>query len=139
MTKKRVLILCTGNSCRSQMAEALIHHKRGDTWQAFSAGTTPADQPNPHALRALSEIGIKTDGSKPQFVSDFQGQNFDIVITLCDNAATICPDFPGATQQTHISFPDPIDATGTDEDIMAAYREVCNGLNEKILKYLDTL
>lgn len=137
MAKKRVLILCTGNSCRSQMAEAMINTRRGDSWEAYSAGTAPADRPNPNALRALAEIDIHTAGSTPQHLNEYVGQPFDVVITVCDDANETCPFWPGQGQRVHIGFPDPVHATGTDEQIMAVYRSVRDDIETRILAYLD--
>ena len=137
MSKKRVLILCTGNSCRSQMAEALINVKRGDTWEAVSAGTEPADQPNPRAIQALAEIRIDTAGSKPSHINEFIDQTFDTVITVCDDAAENCPVWLGQGKRVHIGFPDPAYATGTEDEIMAVFREVRDDIDEQILSYLD--
>ena len=137
--KKRVLILCTGNSCRSQMAEALINARRGDAWQAFSAGTKPAERPNPNAIRALNEIGIETEGSTPQHLSNYIGQPFDQVITVCDDATKNCPVWVGQGTRKHIGFPDPVDATGTDEEIMTVYRDVRDAIDDQILAYIDSV
>jgi arsenate reductase len=135
---RRVLILCTGNSCRSQMAEAIINHERPEEWQAVSAGTRPADQAHPKALVALAEIGIHTDGSKPQHVDDFKGETFDAVITVCDDAADNCPVWIGEGVKKHIGFPDPAHATGTEEEVMAVFRQVRDDIHAQILDYLDT-
>ncbi len=137
MSKKRVLILCTGNSCRSQMAEALINVKRGDTWEAVSAGTEPADQPNPRALQALAEIGIETAGSQPSHINEFMDHHFDTVITVCDDAAENCPVWLRQGKRVHIGFPDPAYATGTEDEIMAVFREVLDDIDGQILSYLD--
>jgi arsenate reductase len=134
---KQVLILCTGNSARSQMAEALVNHKRGDTWHAESAGTQPAARVNPYALKALAEIGIETEGSHPKNLSEFIGKPFDVVITVCDDAADNCPVWLGQGKRVHIGFPDPAEATGTDDEILAVFREVCNDIDAQILDYLD--
>jgi len=136
MSKKRVLILCTGNSCRSQMAEALINDRLGDTWEAVSAGTKPADQANPLAIKALNEIGVDTEGSQPQHINDFKGQAFDRVITVCDDAAENCPVWSGQGTKVHIGFIDPSDATGTDEEVMAVFRQVRDEIDDQILSYL---
>jgi arsenate reductase len=135
---KQVLILCTGNSARSQMAEALINHKRGDSWHAESAGTQPAARVNPYALKALAEIGIETEGSHPKNLSEFIGKPFDVVITVCDDAAENCPVWLGQGKRVHIGFPDPADATGTDEEILAVFRAVRNDIDAQLLGYLDT-
>ena len=88
--KRRVLILCTGNSARSQLAEALVNARLGDTWEAYSAGTQPAAAVNPFALAVLAEVGIQPSGSHPKHISGFIGQPFDVVITVCDEAAEHC-------------------------------------------------
>lgn len=103
---KRVLFLCTGNSCRSQMAEAIVNARMGETWQAFSAGTKPAGYVHPKALEALAEIGIQHTGSSKR-VDEFQGVDFDLVVTVCDSAAEECPIWLGKGKKVHHSFPDP--------------------------------
>lgn len=137
MTTKHVLILCTGNSARSQMAEAIINAQRGDTWRAVSAGTEPAARVNPYALRALAEIGIETEGSRPKMITEFEGQAFDLVVTVCDSAAENCPVWPGQGKRVHVSFPDPAAATGTDEDILAVFRQVRDDIQARVLATLD--
>lgn len=134
---RRVLILCTGNSARSQMSEALINARRGDQWEAVSAGTAPAERVNPYALRALAEIGIVTDGSRPKHIDEFVGQPFDMVITVCDDAAENCPVWFGQGERVHESFPDPAKATGSDEAILAMFREVRNDIERRVLGVLD--
>lgn len=103
---KKVLFLCTGNSCRSQMAEAIVNARMGDEWQAVSAGTKPAGYVHPKALAALAEIGIQHDG-RSKFADEFRDQNFDLVVTVCDSAAEECPVWLGTGKKVHHSFPDP--------------------------------
>lgn len=103
---KKVLFLCTGNSCRSQMAEAIVNARLGETWQAVSAGTKPAGYIHPKALEALAEIGIQHTGSSKR-VDEFQGVDFDLVVTVCDSAAEECPIWLGKGKKVHHSFPDP--------------------------------
>jgi arsenate reductase len=103
---KKVLFLCTGNSCRSQMAEAIVNARIGDEWQAVSAGTKPAGYVHPKALAALAEIGIQHDG-RSKFADEFRDQNFDLVVTVCDSAAEECPVWLGRGKKVHHSFPDP--------------------------------
>jgi arsenate reductase len=134
---RRVLILCTGNSARSQMSEALINARRGDQWQAVSAGTAPAERVNPFALRALAEIGIETVGSRPKHVDEFVGQPFDMVITVCDDANESCPVWVGQGKRVHESFPDPAKAAGSDDEILAVFREVRDDIERRILGVLD--
>jgi arsenate reductase (thioredoxin) len=135
--KKQVLVLCTGNSARSQMAEAIINARRGDQWQAVSAGTQPAAQVNPYALRALAEIGIETVGSTPKHINSFSGQFFDLVITVCDDAAENCPIWPGQGKRLHISFPDPARAEGDDAAKETVFRSVRDDIERRILSALD--
>ncbi len=104
--KRKVLFLCTGNSCRSQMAEAIVNALLGDEWQAVSAGTKPAGYIHPKALAALSEIGIQHEGRSKQ-VDEFRKMDFDVVVTVCDSAAEECPVWLGKGKRTHHSFPDP--------------------------------
>ncbi len=135
MKKKRVLILCTGNSCRSQMAEALVNHFLAEEWQAFSAGTQPAGYIHPLALRALAEIGIRHQGESKS-MERFRGQEFDRVITVCDDAAENCPVWLGKGRRAHIGFPDPAAVEGTEAQKMSVFRQVRDEMRERILDYL---
>ncbi|RME41200.1 MAG: arsenate reductase ArsC [Deltaproteobacteria bacterium] len=121
--KKRVLFLCTGNSCRSQMAEGIINHDFADQIEAFSAGTEPHGL-NPKAVQVMAEIGIDISGHSSDHISKYEGQAFDYVITLCGDANEKCPLFFGGTKRIHIGFDDPPKATGTEEEIMNVYRRV---------------
>jgi arsenate reductase (thioredoxin) len=121
MNKRRVLILCTGNSARSQMAEGLLRHIAGDQFDVFSAGTKPAGL-NPHAVAAMSEIGIDIAGHRSKSVDEFAGQPFDCVITVCDRANESCPIFPGTGKRLHHSFEDP--AAAPAEHQPEAFRKV---------------
>ena len=113
---KKVLFLCTGNSCRSQMAEAIVNARLGDRWQAFSAGTKPAGFVHARALEALREIGIQHQGRSKQ-ADEFRGVDFDLVVTVCDSAAEECPIWLGKGKRVHHSFPDPAKAeTGKAAD-----------------------
>lgn len=103
---KKVLFLCTGNSCRSQMAEAIVNARMGGEWQAVSAGTKPAGYIHPKALTALSEIGIHHEG-RSKLADEFKGTDFDLVVTVCDSAAEECPVWLGKGKKVHHSFPDP--------------------------------
>jgi arsenate reductase len=132
---KKVLILCTGNSCRSQMAEALVNARLGDDWQAVSAGTKPAGYIHPRALAALSEIGIQHAG-RSKSVDEFRDENFDLVITVCDSAAEECPVWVGKGKRLHYSFPDPAKATGTDEEIMDVFRTVRDDIENELVPLL---
>ena len=106
MAQRLVLFLCTGNSCRSQMAEAIVNARLAGKWQAFSAGTKPAGYVHPKALQALEEIGIVHEG-RSKSVNEYQGQDFDLVVTVCDSAAEECPIWLGKGTRIHHSFPDP--------------------------------
>ena len=103
---KKVLFLCTGNSCRSQMAEAIVNARMGAEWQAVSAGTKPAGYVHPKALEALAEIGIQHEG-RSKLADEFKGEDFDLVVTVCDSAAEECPVWLGKGKKVHHSFPDP--------------------------------
>ena len=134
--KKKVLFLCTGNSCRSQMAEAIVNARLGKRWEAFSAGTKPAGFIHPKTLRALSEIGIQHAGrSKP--ADEFRGVDFDLVVTVCDSAAEECPVWLGKGKRVHHSFPDPAKAEGTDEEVMQAFRNLRDDIEREIIKLLS--
>jgi arsenate reductase len=132
----RVLILCTGNSARSQMAEALVNARLGPAWQAASAGTQPAPRVNPFALEVLAEIGVAHPGARPKSMTEFYGQPFDKVITVCDDAAENCPVWPGQGQRVHIGFPDPAAVEGNDEDKRAAFRTVRDDIIARLLPAL---
>ena len=117
---KRVLFLCTGNSCRSQMAEAIVNARMGERWQAVSAGTKPAGYIHPKALATLSEIGIQHTGRSKR-VDEFQGVDFDLVVTVCDSAAEECPVWLGKGKRVHHSFVDP--ALSDDMNVFRAVRD----------------
>ncbi len=135
--KRRVLCLCTGNSCRSQMAEAIINARMGDEWQAFSAGTKPAGYVHPKAIQALKEIGIDHQG-RSKLVDEFRGKRFDLVVTVCNSAAEECPLWLGPGVRRHLSFSDPAKATGTDEEILQAFRLVRDQIANQIPALLRT-
>lgn len=122
--KKRILILCTGNSCRSQMAEGFLK-SFDDNLEVYSAGTKPAERVNPNAIRVMKEIGIDISNNYPKDVEQFVDQSFDYVITVCDNAKETCPVFIGKVgKQLHIGFEDPADAKGTEDEVLAVFRKV---------------
>jgi arsenate reductase (thioredoxin) len=129
--KRKVLFLCTGNSARSQMAEAIVNARLSDEWNAVSAGTQPTGYVHPKALEALREIGIQHDGrSKP--ADEFRDVAFDLVVTVCDSAAEECPVWLGKGKRAHHSFPDPAKVQGTDEEVMEAYRSVRDAIAREI-------
>ena len=131
----RVLVVCTGNSARSILGEALLRHLGGDRIEACSAGTHPGSV-NPLSLRVLEEAGISTAGLRSKSVHEYLGQRFDYVITVCDDARDACPVFPGVHESMHWGFPDPAKAEGTDEERLAAFRSVLTGLGQRIHQFL---
>lgn len=135
--KKRVLFLCTGNSCRSQMAEALVNHDLAQTWQAFSAGTQPAGMVHPLALQALSEIGITHHGESKS-TERFRNQPFDLVITVCDDATETCPVWLGQGRRAHLGFPDPAKASGSADEVLAVFRRVRDDIRAQVIPFLET-
>lgn len=129
--RRKVLVLCTGNSARSQMAEGLINALRGDRWLAFSAGTHPAGRVHPDAIVAMQELGIDISNARSKSLDEFRDQTFDLVITVCDDAAEECPVWFGQGQRVHIGFPDP--ARGTRHE----FRQVRDDLVRRLIPYLD--
>ena len=138
MARRRILFLCTGNSCRSQMAEAIVNARAGDAWLAFSAGTRPAGFVHPLALRALQEIGIETSEAWSKSVDEFLGQDFDLVVTVCDQASEECPLWLGAAKRVHVGFPDPAKAMGGEAEVMAEFRSVRDSMGERVLRFLQS-
>ena len=128
--KKKVLFLCTGNSCRSQMAEAIVNSRLGERWEAVSAGTKPAGYVHPKALAALAEIGILHEG-RSKSVDEFLGKDFDLVVTLCDSAARECPAWLGKGKRVHHSYPDP-----SETDDMKDFRKVRDAMENEIISLL---
>lgn len=123
MQKERVLVLCTGNSARSQMAEGLLRHDFGERFEVFSAGTKPSSV-RPEAIAVMRELDIDLAGHRSKHVSEFDGQPFEYVITVCDNAKESCPVFPGPVKRIHWSFEDPAAVAGSEEERLAAFRKV---------------
>lgn len=132
---KRVLILCTGNSCRSQMAEALWESLGNGEWQSESAGSKPSGYVHPLAIRAMQELDFDISANQSKSLDQFRDQQFDLVVTVCDNAKDSCPVFPGAQQTLHWPFDDPADATGSEDDQMAVFRRVRDEIKESIICY----
>jgi len=122
--KPRVLILCTGNSCRSHMAEGILRQAAGDLFEVFSAGSKPAGYVHPKAIAALAELGIDISAHTSKHMNEFLKRDIHTVITVCGNADQACPMFPGQVNRYHWGFSDPAHATGTDEQIMAEFRLV---------------
>jgi arsenate reductase len=137
---KRILILCTGNSCRSQMAEGFLK-SFGDQLEVYSAGTAPAARVHPKAIAVMKEVGIDIGDATPKDVDNFLGESFDYVITVCDNARESCPVFMGRVDhRLHIGFEDPADATGSDEEKIRVFRRVRNEIRERFHRlYVESL
>jgi arsenate reductase len=135
--RKRVLVLCTGNSCRSQMAEGWINHLLGERWEARSAGTAPARQVHPLAVRAMAEAGVDIAGGTPENVATYIGQAWDLVVTVCDSAREACPAFPRPVPSVHVSFLDPAAAAGTEEERMAAFRRVRDEIRDRLVPEVE--
>ena len=135
----RILVLCTGNSCRSIMAEALFRQLGGERVAVQSAGSQPAGTVNPRTIQILDEAGLDHGWARSKSMSEFLDQEFDHVLTVCDDAAEACPVFPGPAVRTHWSIPDPASATGTDDEVLAVYRATLADLRERIEAFLATL
>jgi len=128
--KKRVLILCTGNSCRSQMAEGALRHYGSSRYEVFSGGTKPSSV-NPIAIQVMKEVGIDISNHRSKHADEFKGQLFDYVITVCDNAKESCPFFLGKTQRLHWEFPDPPHDKEITESVIDEFRKVRDMIHEK--------
>ncbi|HEX7174156.1 MAG TPA: arsenate reductase ArsC [Pyrinomonadaceae bacterium] len=131
----RVLILCTGNSARSQMAEGLLRREAGARFEVLSAGTRPAGV-RPEAVEAMREVGVDISSHRSKSVDEFAGQAFDYVITVCDNARDNCPVFPGATERIHWGFDDPAAVEGDEEARLAAFRRVRDEIATRLRAWL---
>jgi len=138
MRRERVLFLCTGNSCRSQMAEGLLKYIAGDRFDVFSAGVNPV-QVNPAAIRVMDEVGIDISEQRSKSVDSFLGQQFDYVITLCDNARQTCPILQGRHVSLHWSFEDPAIVKGTNEEKMDAFRIIRDAILRKLEGFIKGL
>ncbi len=132
----KVLFLCTENACRSQMAEGLVNHDLAGKVQAFSAGVRPS-RVNPKAIQVMAELGIDISHHRSKSVDDLAWERFGMVITVCDRAAEQCPIFAGETEVMHVGFPDPAKATGTEDEIMAAFRQVRDALRQQLVPLLQ--
>jgi len=122
--RRQVLFLCTGNSCRSQLAEAIVNSGRAGEWTASSAGSRPAGYVHPLAIRVLEEIGIDHRGARSKPVSEFRGEPFDLVVTVCSQAAEECPVWLGGGKRVHQEYPDPAKAEGEEAQVLGAFRSV---------------
>lgn len=136
MDKQRVLILCTGNSCRSQIAEGLWRARGGARWDVYSAGLAPKGV-NPLAVRVMDELNIDIRSHTSDNLTDYVDQPFDLVVTVCGNADQNCPVFPGAAEKLHWPFDDPADAPGDDEARLPTFRRVRDEIAARIGSYLE--
>jgi arsenate reductase len=135
VSKQKILVLCTGNSARSQMAEGLLRHEAGHRFEVFSAGTRP-DAVRPEAIAVMREIGIDISGHRSKSVDEFAGQDFDCVITVCDNARESCPVFPVKTIRMHWPFEDPAAVQGPDSQRNEAFRRIRDQIQARIRLFL---
>ena len=135
---KSVLFLCTGNSCRSQMAEAIVNSNPNNGWQAFSAGTKPTGFVHPFAIKALEEIGVNHQGQSKSS-SIFRENDFDLVVTVCDSAQEDCPVWLKSGKQAHLSFFDPAKFQGDDDSTLEKFRQVRDEIRLKIPRLLEEL
>ena|SRR5215213_8294740 len=135
--RKRVLILCTGNSARSQMAEGLLRHVAGDRFEVMSAGVSPGSV-RPEAITAMSDLGIDISHHRSKPVDEFEGQDFDYVITVCDNANEQCPVFPSNTERIHWSFDDPAAAAGDQQSRLAVFRRVRDEILNRLRIFIES-
>lgn len=133
-TKKKVLILCTGNSARSQMAEGILRHIAGDKYDVTSAGTI-ASFVRPQAIAAMTEIGIDISTHCSKCLDEFLNQTFDYIITVCDNANQTCPTFPGKAERLHWSFDDPAEAAGSEGEQLNTFRRVRDEIHQKLTAF----
>lgn len=138
MKKQRVLILCTGNSARSQMAEGLLLHIAGDRFDVESAGTI-ASFVRPQAIAAMAEIGIDISNHRSKCLDEFLDTEFDYVITVCDNANETCPVFPGTAKRIHWSFDDPAEADGNEDEVAMFFGRVRDEIKEKLERFAENL
>ena len=136
ISKPKVLFICTGNSCRSQMAEGFLRHVAGDTFEALSAGTDPVGI-KPNAVRVMAEKGIDISRQESKGMKPFLGHHFPYVITVCDRANERCPIFSGTMQRLHWSFEDPAHATGTEEQKLAVFRRVRDEIEAHVRRFVD--
>ncbi len=135
--KQSVLVLCTGNSCRSQMAEGILRHYGSDRFEAFSAGTRPS-RLNPAAVRVMKEIGIDISAQRSKDLKEYSSRQFDYIVTVCDNANESCPVFPGKGVRLHWPFPDPPHESEESEEKLAEFRRVRDLILQKFKRAAET-
>ena len=133
---KKILFLCTGNSCRSQMGEGFMRHMAGNKFEVFSAGVEPTEV-NPYAIKVMAEAGIDISSHKSKSVNEFLEQEFDYVITVCNHAKQVCPVFPGQYERIHWDIEDPADAKGSEQEKLAFFRKIRDEIKEKCLEFLN--
>ena len=133
--KKRVLFLCTGNSCRSQMAEGFLKRLAGEKYEAESAGVDPT-KINPLSIKVMNEEGIDISGQSSKSADEFIGQKFDYVITVCENAKQTCPVFPGEYKNIHWDLEDPAEAKGGEEERLAVFRKIRDQIKDNVSKFI---
>lgn len=134
MQKERVLILCTGNSARSQMAEGLLRNDAGDRFEVVSAGTRPSHV-RPEAIAVMQELGVDISGHRSKSVDEFRNQTFDYVLTVCDNAKESCPIYPGHANRLHHNFEDPAAVEGSEEERLSAFRMVRDHIRQYLRSF----
>ena len=137
MNKPAILILCTGNSCRSHLAEGLLRHAAGDLFEIHSAGSKPAGHVHPKAVKVMKEIGIDITDHRSKHLNEFLQTDIETVITVCGNAEQACPLFPGQVNRHHWGFDDPAHATGTEDEITAVFRRVRDEIARTFQAYAD--
>ncbi|MHA1652246.1 MAG: arsenate reductase ArsC [Candidatus Helarchaeota archaeon] len=139
MSKKKILFLCTGNSCRSQMAEGLLRYVAGDRFEVYSAGSEPAEYINPLAVLVMNEIGIDITKQYPKHIKEFTSYKFDYVITLCESARNACLFFPGTAQKIHWNLEDPAKTIGSETERLIIFRKIRDLIYEKISEFLKNI
>ena len=138
-TKIQVLFICTGNSARSQISEGLLRKLAGDMADVYSAGTEPANQVNPFAVKVMAENGIDISNHHPKKVDKFLDMEFDIVVTTCDGARQACPAFPGVARNYHWDLQDPAAAEGTEEERMEVFRKTFAEISERAAELMEVI
>ncbi len=137
MSKPLILVLCTGNSCRSHLAEAILRKALGEGYEVASAGSKPAGYVHPLAIKALAEIGLDISSHHSKHLDEFLTQDVETVITVCGNADQVCPMFPGQLNRHHFPFDDPAHATGSEEEQMAVFRRVRDEIRAVFQAYAE--